>query len=67
MTPQVAWSELESMLENGFAVAFRKDGKKFHVRAVRLERALEGEGDTISKAVLVVHEKAKALRARSRR
>jgi hypothetical protein len=55
------------MLENGFAVAFRKDGKKFHVRAVRLERVLEGEGDTISKAVFVVHEKAKALRARSRR
>lgn len=65
-TLQAAWSELESMVEKGFAVAFRKDGHKFHVRAVREERVLEGDAETISEAVASVYERAKTLRVRAK-
>lgn len=65
-TLKTAWVDLESMVERGFAVAFRKDGRRFRVRAVREERILEGDADTMAEAMVNVYQRAKTPRVRAK-
>lgn len=62
-----AWMDLERMVDRGFAVAFRKDGRHFHVRAVFDEKVTESSAETMSEAVLVVSDKVDQTRTRSKK
>lgn len=62
-----AWTSLEKMIDNGFAVALRKDGRRAHVRAVRNEKVTEAEAETISEAVLSVADRCRQTKVRSKK
>lgn len=58
-----AWNGLEKLVEKGFAVAFRKAGQGFHVRAVREEKVIEGESETMTGAMIATLEETKRGRS----
>lgn len=62
-----AWASLEKMIDGGFAVALRKDGRRIHVRAVRNEKVTEADAETISEAILTVSDRARQTKVRSKK
>jgi hypothetical protein len=52
-----AWFQLTRFVDKGYAVAVSKLGRRFHVRAVRLEQIVEAESATIAEAISEAFEK----------